>query len=144
MSSLYTLYHLLRWTFSMKTIWQISETFLMMKLRSQETRITLSEIIFPIKIDQLLNGDLFAFSLRGYEESQNRTTASKFISRTYNGGKLVFVAGTYDIVAQLLRTMTRTVGLSNFFLREIKSSEKYEVIFGKYEGITFQVNKNLV
>ena len=77
--------------------------------------MTLCEKIFPIKIDQLLNGDLFAFSLRGYQESQDRTTLSKFRSRTYNGGKLVFMAGTYATVAQLLRTMKRAVGVPNFF-----------------------------
>ena len=47
------------------------------------------------------------------------------------------MAGTYDTVAQLLATNNRTVGLPKFFFREIKNSAKYEIIFGKYEGITF-------
>ena len=46
------------------------------------------------------------------------------------------MTGTYDTVAQLLATIKRTVRLSNFSFREIKSSEKYEIIYGKYEGIT--------
>ena len=100
-------------------------------------RVALSEIIFPAKIEHIVNGDLVAFSLRGYEESQNRATGSNVISRPYNGEKLAFMAGTYDTVAQLLATIKRTVGLPNFSFREIKSSGKYEIIFGKYEGITF-------
>ena len=51
------------------------------------------------------------------------------------------MAGTYDTVAQLLATIKRTVGLPNFSFREIKSSGKYEIIFGKYEGITFPIEE---
>ena len=47
------------------------------------------------------------------------------------------MAGTYDTVAQFLATNNRTVRLPNFSFREIKNSAKYEIIFGKYEGITF-------
>ena len=45
--------------------------------------------------------------------------------------------GTFDTVRQLLATIKRTVGLPNFSFREIKSSGKFEIVFGKYEGITF-------
>ena len=45
--------------------------------------------------------------------------------------------GTFDTVPQLLATIKRTVGLPNFSFREIKSSGKFEIVFGKYEGITF-------
>ena len=37
----------------------------------------------------------------------------------------------------MLATIKRTVGLPNFSFREIKSSSKYEIVFGKNEGITF-------
>ena len=47
------------------------------------------------------------------------------------------MAGIYDTVAQFLATIKRTAGMPNFSFREIKSSEKYEIIIGKYEGITF-------
>ena len=47
------------------------------------------------------------------------------------------MAGTYDTVAQLLATLKRTVGVPKLSLRETKSCGKYEIIFGKYEGITF-------
>ena len=47
------------------------------------------------------------------------------------------MAGTYDTVAHFLANIKRTVGLPNFSFREIKSSGKHEIIFGKYEGITF-------
>ena len=45
--------------------------------------------------------------------------------------------GTFDTVPQLLATIKRTVGLPNFSFREVKSSGKFEIVFGKYEGITF-------
>ena len=47
------------------------------------------------------------------------------------------MTGTYDTVAQLSATIKRAVGLPNFSFRKIKSSGKYEIIFGKYDGITF-------
>ena len=40
-------------------------------------------------------------------------------------------------MAQLLATVKRTVGLPHFSFREIKSSGKYEILLGKYEGFTF-------
>ena len=44
---------------------------------------------------------------------------------------------TLDTVAQLLFTIKRTVGLPNFLLLEIKTTGKYEIAFGKNEGIIF-------
>ena len=49
--------------------------------------------------------------------------------------------GTFDTVHQLLATIKRTVGLSNFSFREIKSSGKIEIVVGKYEELRFQVMK---
>ena len=43
----------------------------------------------------------------------------------------------FDNVNQLLGTIKRTVGLPNFSFREIKSTGKYEIIFGKHKEITF-------
>ena len=45
--------------------------------------------------------------------------------------------GTFVTVPQLLATIKRTVGLPKFAFREIKSSGKFEIIFGKNEGIAF-------
>ena len=45
--------------------------------------------------------------------------------------------GNFDNVNQLLGTIKRTVRLPNFSFREIKSTGKYEIIFGKYEGMKF-------
>ena len=45
--------------------------------------------------------------------------------------------GTFDTVPKLLATIKRTVGLPNFSFTEIKSSGKFEIVFGKCEGITF-------
>ena len=51
--------------------------------------------------------------------------------------KFSFMTGNFDTVAQLLFTIKRTVGLPNFSFREIKSTGKYEILFGNNEGITF-------
>ena len=47
------------------------------------------------------------------------------------------MTGNFESVNQLLGTLKRKVGLPNFLFREIKSTEKYEISFGNYEGITF-------
>ena len=104
---------------------------------SGDWRLALSEIIFPTKIEHVVNGDLIAYSLKGYEDSQKTSSDANVISRPYNGEKLSFMAGNFHIVNQLLGTIKRTVGLPNFSFREIKSTVKYEIIFGKYEGTTF-------
>ena len=98
---------------------------------SGDWRVALSEIIFPTKIQHVVNGDLIAFSLKGYEESQRISFDANVISRPYSGEKFSFMT------AQLLFTIKRTVGLPNFSFREIKSTGKYEILFGKNEGITF-------
>ena len=100
-------------------------------------RVALSEIIFPTKIEHVVNGDLIAYSLKGYEDSLKLSSDANVISRPYNGEKLSFMTGNFDNVNQHFGFIKRTVGLANFSFREIKSTGKYEIIFGKYEGITF-------
>ena len=65
------------------------------------------------------------------------SSGGNVISRPYSGQKLAFMPGTLDSVAQLLATVKRTVGLPHFSFREIKSTGKYEILLGKYEGISF-------
>ena len=45
--------------------------------------------------------------------------------------------GSFDTVVQLLAIIKRTIRLPHFPFRELKSSGKYEILFIKYEGITF-------
>ena len=97
----------------------------------------LLEIIFPSKTEHVVNGDSIAYSPKGYEDSQKLLSDANVISRPYDGVKLSFMTGICDNVNQLLGAIKRTVGLSNFSIREIKSTGKNETIFGKYEGITF-------
>ena len=47
------------------------------------------------------------------------------------------MTGNFDTVAQLLFTIKRTVGLPNFSFREIKSTGKYEILFGNKKGSSF-------
>ena len=54
-------------------------------------RVALSEIIFPTKIEHVVNGDLIAYSLKGYEDSQKISSDASVISRPYNGEKLSFI-----------------------------------------------------
>ena len=104
---------------------------------SGDWRVALSEIIFPTKIEHNTNGVLTSCSLGGFEDHQRNSSGANVISRPYNGEQLVFMPGTFDTVPHLLATIKRTVGLPNFSFREIKSSGKIEIVFGKYEGITF-------
>ena len=108
---------------------------------SGDWRVALSEIIFPTKIEHITNGVLISYSLSGLEDHQRNSSGANVISRPYNGERLAFMPGTFDTVPQLLATIKRTVGLPNFSFREIKSSGKFEIVFGKYEGITFPSDK---
>ena len=83
-----------------------------------------------------MNEDLIAYSLKGYKDSQKISSDANVISRPYNEEKLFFMTGYFDNVNQLLGAIKRTVGLSNFSFREIKSAGEYEIVFGKYEGNT--------
>ena len=84
-----------------------------------------------------MNGDLIAYSLKGYEDSQRISSDANVISQPYSGEKFSFTTGNFDTVAILLFHIKRTVGLPNFSFCEIKSTGKYEKVFGKNEGITF-------
>ena len=101
----------------------------------------MSEIIFPTKIEHITNGVLISYSLSGLEDHQRNSSGANGISRPYNGERFVCMPGTFDTVPQLLATIKRTVGLPNFSFREIKSSGKFEIFFGKYEVITFPSDK---
>ena len=110
---------------------------------SGDWRVALSEIIFPTKTEKFVNGNLTVHNLKDYEGSQ-KSSGGNISSRPYSGQKLAFmlVLGTFDTLSQLLATIKRTVGLPNFSFREINSSGKYEILLGKYEGITFPSDKN--
>ena len=77
-------------------------------------RVALSEIIFPTKIEHILNGDMVVYSLKGYEDSQKRATEANVISRPYNGEKLSIMTGTCNSVVDIVTTIKRTVGLQTF------------------------------
>ena len=100
-------------------------------------RLALSEIIFPTKIEHIVNGDMVVYSLKGYEDSQKRATEANVISRPYNGEKLSIMTGTYNSVVDILTTIKRNLGLPNFSFIQIKKTGKFEILMGKNEGITF-------
>ena len=54
---------------------------------SGDWRVALSEIIFPTKIQHVVNGDLIAYSLKGYEDSQKISSDANVVSRPYSGEK---------------------------------------------------------
>ena len=109
---------------------------------SGDWRVALSEIIFPTKIENIVNGNLTVFNLKDYEDSQKMSSGANVISRPYSGQKLDFMPGTFDSVAQLLATVKRTVGLPHFSFREIKSSGKYEILLGNMRELHFPVKKS--
>ena len=41
---------------------------------ADDWRAPLSEIIFPTKIEHIVNGDMVVYSLKGYEDRQKRAT----------------------------------------------------------------------
>ena len=104
---------------------------------SGDWRVALSETNFPAKTEHITNGVLTSYRIIGLEDHQRNSPGANVISRPYNGERLGFMPGTLDTVPQLLATIKRTVGLPNFLFREVKSSGKFENVFGKYEGITF-------
>ena len=104
---------------------------------SGDWRVALTEIIFPTKIEIIVKGNLTVYNLKDYEDSQNMSAAANVISRPYSGQKLAFMTDTFDLVAQFCATVKCTVGLPHFSFREIQSSGNYEILLGKYEGITF-------
>ena len=74
-------------------------------LLSGDWRMALSEIIFLSKLEQVVNGDLIAYSLMEYEDSQKLSSDANVSSRPYNGVKLSFMTGNFDNVNQLLGTV---------------------------------------
>ena len=104
---------------------------------SGDWRVALSETIFPTKIENVVEGEFIAFSLKEYEEATKKAAEANVISRPYNGSKLGFIPGKFDNINQLLALIKRTVGLPHFSFSEIRNSGKYEVLFEKHEGITF-------
>ena len=56
------------------------------------------------------SGDLIAYSLKGYEDSQKILSDANVFSRPYNGEKLPFMTGNFDNFNRLLGTIKRTVG----------------------------------
>ena len=72
---------------------------------SGDWRVALSEIIVPTKIEHVVNEDLIAYSLKGYEDSQKLSSDAYVISQPYNGEKLSFMTGNFDNANQLLCTI---------------------------------------
>ena len=56
-------------------------------------RVALSEIIFPTKIEHIVNGDMVVYSLKGYEDSQKSANEANVNSPPYNGEKLSIMTG---------------------------------------------------
>ena len=104
---------------------------------SGDWSVALSEIIFPTKFENVVEGEFIAFSLKEYEEATKKAAEANVISRPYKGSKLGFIPGTFDNVNQLLALNERTAGVPHFSFREIRNSGKYEILFGKLELITF-------
>ena len=62
---------------------------------SGDWRVALSEIIFPTKIENIVNGNLTVYNLKDYEDSQKMSFGANVISRPYSGQKLAFMPGTF-------------------------------------------------
>ena len=101
-------------------------------------RLAISEtLFFPTKNQHVVNGDLIAYSLNGYEDSRRFLSDANVMSRPNSGDKFFFMTGNFDTVAQLRFTIKRTVGLPNFSFPESKNTGICEILFDRNEGITF-------
>ena len=58
--------------------------------------MALSEIVFPTKIENIVNGNLTVYNLKDYEDSQKMSSGANVIPRPYTGQKLAFMPGTFD------------------------------------------------
>ena len=104
---------------------------------SGDWRVALSNVIFPAKTENIADGNITAYNLKDYEDSQKMSSGNNVISRHYSGQKRVFIPGAFDSVPELLATVKLRAGLPHFSFRELKNTGRYEILFGKYEGITF-------
>ena len=104
---------------------------------TEDWRVELSEIIFTTKKENKVNENLIVYNLKDYEDFQTMSSEVNVVSRSYSGQHFSFMPGIFDTVAQLLAIFKRTIRLSHFSFKELKSSGKNEILFGKYEGITF-------
>ena len=59
-------------------------------------RVALSENIFPIKIENMVNGNLIVYNLKEYEDSQKISSGANSISRPYSGQQFSFMPETFE------------------------------------------------
>ena len=86
----------LRWRSLIKTETFVQKFFNDEIQLSGDWRVALSEIIFPTKIQHVVNGDLIAYSLKGYEDSQRISSDANVISIPYSGEKFSLMTGNFD------------------------------------------------
>ena len=66
---------------------------------SGDWRVVLSEIIFPTKIENIVNGNLTVYNLKDYEDSQKMSSGANVISRPYSGQKVMiqkYILGNFQ------------------------------------------------
>ena len=104
-------------------------------------RVALSEIIFPVKINQADKSDLKIFSSEGltfYEKS----ISFDAISRQYGGERAVIEIGSYESRDHLLRSLKTATGLPHFDYQFNKiTGDLFLFFFRKNEGVTFLDNE---
>ena len=91
-------------------------------------RVTLSEKIFPTKIEHAVNEDLIAYSLKGDEVSQKNLFWCLCHFSALQWRKTVLHDWQFWQCKSSSSTIKRTIGLPNFSFREIKSAGKNEKI----------------
>ena len=107
-------------------------------------RVAVSETIFPIKIQPVVNGDLITNSLRGYEDSQRISSDANVNSQPKGGEKFSFMTGNFDTVAQLLFIIKRTVDYQIFRFAKSRVLENTKYFLVKMRKSLFPVKKYTV
>ena len=99
-------------------------------------RATLSEIIFPSRINQANNTRIIKYSSEGNKNHQ-RSIPSGAVSKPYKGETVLINTGSYENLEHLIKTIKTATGLTKFSHQYNKITGVLVLVFGKNEGITF-------
>ena len=103
-------------------------------------RVALSEIIFPVKMNQVNKSDLKIFSSEGlkfYEKS----IPFDDVSRPYGGERAIIGTGSYENRDLLLRSLKTATGLLHFDFQFNKINGVLFLFLLKTKELLFQITK---
>ena len=94
---------------------------------SDNWRVALSEIIFPTEVQHVVNSDLTAYSLKGYEYSQRTSSDANVNSRPYSGKKSFSRLETLTLLVNF--DLLSSEQLYYPIFRFVSRTGNYEILF---------------